>query len=424
MQNTSVWQHVLGLADTVVEGVDVDDQGSVVVSVRPYVRARQRCGRCGARGAWYDRGEGRRRWRALDVGEVRVFVQADAPRVACRRHRPTVVQVPWARHGAGHTRAFDDTVAWLALQLSKTAVTEFMRVGWRTVGAILARVGADIDAKVDRLDGLRRVGIDEISYRRGQRYLTIVIDHDTGRLVWAAPGRDARTLDTFFDQLGGDRAALITHVSADGADWISRVVKRRCPQAVLCLDPFHVVAWALDALDEVRRKAWNDARGPTTRRSSPSAPRVARADRAHPLKQARFALRKNPERLTPRQRHQLDWIANTHPDVWRAYQLKELMRLVFQLGGDDGKATLDTWIEWARRSRLLPFVELQRRVVRHRASIDAALDHGLTQARVEAVNTRIRLLTRIAYGFHGPQPLIALVLLALGGHRPALPRRG
>jgi transposase len=107
------------------------------------------------------------------------------------------MQVPWARHRAGHTKAFDDTVAWLAVRTSKSTVTELLRVAWRTVGSIVDRVGADVDAGVDRLANLRRVGIDEISYKRGHKFLTVVVDHDTGALVWAAPGHDSATLRGF-----------------------------------------------------------------------------------------------------------------------------------------------------------------------------------------------------------------------------------
>ena len=124
-----------------------------------------------------------------------------------------------------------------------------------------------------------------------------------------------------------------------------------------------------------------------------------------------------------RQRHELDWIAKTDPRLWRAYLLKEGLRYVFTVKGDQGRDALDRWIIWARRSRLPAFVDLVRKITNHRPAIDATLEHGLSQGLVESTNTKIRLLTRIAFGFHGPQPLIALALLALGGHPPRLPGR-
>lgn len=416
----SLWKRLLELDHrTVLERVEFcEETEAVVAHVRVRKAGRRRCGRCGEAAPGYDEGEGRRRWRALDLGTVRVLLEADAPRVECRACGVVVAQVPWARHGAGHTRAFDDTVAWLAIQCSKTAVTELLRVAWRTVGSIVARVGQEIDAQTDRLEGLRRIGVDEISYKRGHRYLTVVVDHDTGRLVWAAPGRDDATLGRFFDALGPERCREITHVSADAADWVARVVAARCPQAVRCADPFHIVKWATEALDQVRREAWNVARGATDRRLGGRSRGEARA-----LKRARYALWKNPENLTDHQREKLAWVAKTDPRLYRAYLLKEGLRTVFALKGEAGKEALDRWISWARRCRIPAFVELQRKVVRHRDSIDAALDHGLSQGLIESTNTKIRLLTRLAFGFHGPEPLIALAMLALGGIRPSLPGR-
>ena len=247
--------------------------------------------------------------------------------------------VPWARHGAGHTVVFDEQVAWLATQCSKSAVTELMRIAWRTVGAIITRVWADVEALGDRFAGLRRIGIDEISYKKGHRYLTIVVDHDTGRLVWAAPGRDKATLAAFFEALGPDRCAEITHVSADGADWIAAVVAERCPNAVRCADPFHIVKWATEALDEVRRQAWNEARGAVRQRRAGRAGGHAKA-----LKHARYALWKNPENLTTRQQAKLAWVAKTDPRLHRAYLLKEGLRLVFQLPADEAETALERWI--------------------------------------------------------------------------------
>ena len=421
MQNATLWRALLGVEKAIVEDVEYDeDEQLLVAHVRPRARARERarCGRCDRRSPAYDRGEGRRRWRALDLGSVQVVIEAAAPRVRCAVHGPTVVAVSWARHGAGHTLAFDEQVAWLATQCSKSAVTELMRIAWRTVGAIITRVWADVDALHDRFADLTRIGIDEIAYKRGHRYLTVVVDHDSGRLVWAAPGRDKATLERFFDALGEHRCAQITHVSADGADWISSVVTQRCPNAVRCADPFHVVKWATDALDEVRRQAWNEARGAVTQRRAGRSTGQAKA-----LKHARYALWKNPENLTSRQQAKLAWIAKTDPRLHRAYLLKEGLRLIFQLPLEEAAEALDVWITWARRCRIPAFVDLQRRIVKHRASILAAIEHGLSNGRIESVNTKIRLITRIAFGFATPESLIALAMLSLGGHPPALPGR-
>nr|MDT0663945.1 ISL3 family transposase [Micromonospora sp. DSM 115978] len=396
------------------------DAGEALVVVRVRVRkgARQRCPHCGRRCPRYDAGT-RRRWRALDLGVLRAEVEAQAPRVSCVVHGVVVAAVPWARHGAGHTRAFDATVAWLAVHTAKSAVSRLMRIGWRTVGAIVAREWADTGGLVDRFAGLRRIGIDEVSYKKGHRYLTVVVDHDTGRLVWAAQGKSAATLDAFFDLLGPDRAAKITHVSADGADWITTVVRRRCPNAVRCADPFHVVAWAADAVDQVRRQVWNQAAGRGAGR------RGVAVGEARKLKNTRWALWKNPENLTENQRAKLDWIAKTHPRLYRAWALKEGLRLVFTLAKTsptDAIEALDKWIKWARRSRIDTFIDLQRRVIRHRDAIIASIEHGLSNGRIESVNAKIRLITRIAFGFHTADALIALAMLSLGGHQPKLPR--
>lgn len=422
MRKKRVLQAAFGLDHAVVEDLGFDDvTGAVVISVRPVAKARNRCGRCGRRSPGYDRGEGRRRWRALDLGTMRVFVEAEAPRVACADHGPTVAAVPWARHGAGHTRDFDDQAAWLAVHVSKSAVQTLLRVAWRTVGSIVARVGADIDARVDRLEGLSRIGVDEISYKRGHRYLTIVVDHGSGRLVWAGPGKDESVLEAFFDALGEERTLALTHISSDMAPWFASVIGRRASHVVRCCDPFHVVAWAMNALDAERRRAWNEASG--RRKSDDSGRPVTARGRAKALKRTRYALWKNPEHLTIRQRQQLEWIEKTDPRLYRAYLLKEGLRYVLKVRGDEARDALDRWLTWARRSQLPAFVELARKVATHRSAIEATIDSGLSNALIESTNTKIRLLTRIAYGFHGPEPLIALAMLSFGGHCPPLPGR-
>ena len=431
MRDVSLWRCLLGVDGTVIEGVDVDPgTRELVFAVRPCARLQGRCGRCRAKAPGYDAGRGRRRWRALDLGTVKAWIEADAPRVRCRVHGVVVAHVPWARHAARCTHAFEDQVAWLVTKTSLSTVTELMRVAWRTVAAVVTRVWEEIAGRVDLLAGLRRIGIDEVSWRRYHRYLLVVVDHDTGRLVWAGKGNTSATVQAFFDALGPDRCAQITHVSADSAGYINTTVAKNCPDAVRAADPFHVVKWANDALGEVRLEVWRETR------------RIARANsrgRGHPpldadqpdpayqrlkkLTRARYALWKNPENLTEHQQARLEWIAKTDERLWRAYQLKEGLRAVLKLPAAEAPAALDTWCASARHCRIPQFVDLARTVAEQQTPILAAIEHGLSNAATESVNTRIRLRSRIAFGIHDPDALISLLMLSLSGHRPALPGR-
>jgi transposase len=410
VRGARVWARLLGLQRAVVEDVWIGTEGEVVVAVRPSWRERDRCGVCRRRSPGFDLGEGRRRWRALDLGTTFAFVEADAPRVTCRRHGVVVCAVPWARHKARFTRAFEDQAAWLAVNCSKTAVAALMRIAWRSVGGICERVAAEAAREIDLLDGLRRIGIDEISHRKGQRYLTIVVDHDSGRLVWAAAGRDRKTIEAFLDALGEERCKQIELVSCDMAAWIAGPIAERLPDAARCVDPFHVIQLATNALDEIRREVWNQAR------------QAGQTQLARDLKGARFALWKNPQNLTARQQAKLADIQNTNKRLFRGYLLKEQLRQIYRLPAKTAIELLDAWLKWARRCRLAPFVKVARTVTDQRTGIVAAIEHGLSNARVEAINTQIRLITRRAFGFHSADALIALAMLSLAGLCPSLPR--
>jgi transposase len=414
VQDFRVWRRVLGIEGrAVIERVVSDpDTGDVVVWCRPFRAALPRCGRCGRVAVGYDRGEGRRRWRALDAGPLRVFIEADAPRVDCPEHGATVVAVPWARHRARHTYGFEDTVAWLVRHCAKSVVAVLLRVAWETVGAIIERVMASVDDRIgDRLAGVRRIGIDEVSYQKGHKYLVVVVDHATGRLLWVGDGRTKKTLAGFFDLLGEDGCARVALVSADGADWIADMVGLRCPNARLCMDPYHVVSWATKALDLVRRRVVN-----TTRRQQG-------ATAAASIKDSRWALLKNPANLTERQRLKLAEIQKTNLHLYRAYLLKEQLRQVFAAGGEERIELLDAWLTWAARCQIPEFVELARKMRRYRDDIAHTLVHRLTNGPVEGLNARVRLIINIARGFRSVHALMATLRLHLGDYRPTLPGR-
>ena len=414
MRSLRVWARVLKVEQVVVESVVFGESADeVVLWVRPSAGAAGRCGVCEQRCPGFDRGRGRRRWRSLDAGSTKVYLEADAPRVRCARHGVVVASVPWARHGAGHTYAFDDQAAWLVRYASRSTVSTLLRVAWRTAGAIVARVMADLDAAAgDRLAVVRRIGIDEVSYKRGHKYLTVVVDHDSRRVLWIGAGRGKAVLAEFFTLLGPQRCARIALVSADAGEWIFQAMIEHCPNAKLCLDPFHVVAWATEALDDIRRQVWNDAR------------RSGQKALATGLKGARYALWKNPEDLTGNQQAKLSWIVATNRPLYRAYLLKEQLRQVFAAGGEERTELLDEWLTWATHSRLQPFVELARKIRAYfRDEIVNTLTYRLSNGLIESTNTKIRLLTRIAYGFHDVNALIAIVKLHLGGYQINLPGR-
>ena len=310
---------------------------------------RRRCGVCGRRCSFYDRGEGRRRWRALDLGTTMAFVEAEAPRVSCREHGVVVARVPWARHDSRFTKDFEEQCAWMAVHVSKTTLAELVRIAWRTVGRIISRVVEERSAEVDRLDGLSKIGIDEVSFRRGQRYLTVVVDHETARVVWVEEGRDEATLERFFDRLGPERAAALRFVDRR---------RRRMDQ-----ERARAAVSEGDGLPRsVPRRLVGDRRAGPGSAGGMERGATLRSDvLARELKGARYALWKNPEDLTRRQTTKLADIARMNKPLYRAYLLKEQLREVFRLPFRAAVALLDHWLEWARRCRLAPFVRSRAR---------------------------------------------------------------
>ena len=416
MSGIRVWKVLLGVErHVVIEGVELevadDGEATLVASVRPTKRRTSRCGQCLRGCPGYDRGDGRRRWRGLDLGSTRVFLEAEAPRVRCRRHGVIVAAVPWARHDSLFTKGFEDQTVWLAAHAAATTVAVLMRSSWRAVTGMVTRVVAEARGKTDRLTGLTKIAIDEKAYRKGQRYLTVVTDVITGRVVWAAKGRSQASVEAFFTALGPERAAALTHVGCDGADWIHPVVTAKAPQALLCLDSYHVVAWASEAVDEVRRRIVRDLKAD------------GRAEEATALKGSRWAVLKNPRNLTGGQSESLASIKATNAPLYRAYLIKEQLREVFRVKGKRGRRLLAGVIAWASRSRLPEMVDLARKLRRFTDLIGNTLDHNVTSALAENTNTHISVLTRRAYGFHSPEALIAMIELTRGGLCPPLPGR-
>jgi transposase len=408
---SKVLRAILGFGrEVVIVGVELVDgtRPGLRVHVRPKVRRRGRCGRCGALASWFDNGDGVRSWRHIDAGFATVEVVAVARRVDCRSCGPTVAAVAWARHASAYTRAFEDLVVHDAIVGNKQAAADRYGISWRAVNNMCARVASEALGRVDLLDGLIAVAIDEVKYKKGHRYLTVVCDHVTGRVVWAAKGRSKDTVNAFFDALG-QRSDQLRFVTADGATWITDVVAGRAPDALVCLDTFHVIGWATTALDEVRRDEWNKLR------------RAGRAKAAKQFKGLRFLLRRNWVNLTMSQREVIWALETANRRTFRAFQLKEELRDIFALPLLAARRALDDWLAYACRSKLAPFVKLARTIRAYRASIEATIEWRLTNGIAESNNASIGRIRANARGFHDPQAFITMVMLDRAGIAPNLP---
>jgi len=386
---------------------------NLLVTVRPRADRRRRCGRCLRVAPGYDRG-GRpggwlRRWRHLDLGFATCELTGEAPRTNCPEHGPTVAAVPWARHDTAFTRAFEDLVVWEALASNKTSAGRRHGLSWRAVDGMCVRVATEALGRVDLLAGLVAITVDEVKYKKGQRYLTVVCDQFTGKVVWSAKGRSKDTVAAFFAALGDERAAQLGFVSCDGAEWIRTVVAEAAPAAIITLDPFHLVKWANDALDEVRRAEWNTLR------------QQGQGQAAKEFKGLRWLLLRNWENLRGDQRGVIRDLARANRRAFRAWQLKEELRDILGMGLIAARSALDHWLRFASRSRLEPFVKLARSVRHYRASIEAAIEWRLSSGIAESVNAAIGRLRTNARGFHSAESMIAMVMLDRAGIAPDLP---
>jgi transposase len=394
MQLTKVLSNILGMKHVRALGCEFESDG-LVIDVAPTTRI-ARCSGCGCRvRRLYDRRRGRL-WRHLDLGGMQVHLRYDLRRCDCRRCSVRTELVPWAEPDSMFTRPFEDQVAYLAQRMDKTAIVGLMRIAWYTVGSIAERVVRRLSPQ-DRLAGLRVIGIDELSYRRHHKYVTIVTDHETGKVVWAREGKNAQTLDAFFAELGAERCAELRTVTLDMSQAYIQSVKAHAPQASIVFDRFHVQRLAHDALDQVRRAIVAKHSDAVERRA---------------LKRTRFVLQKNPENLSSAERRKLSLVQATNRPLYRAYLLTQslasiLSRRQYYVARDQ----LAGWLAWAARSKLAPFVRVARTIRKHLHGILAYLNTGLSNGRVEGLNGKARVITRRSYGFHFAQSLIAMIFL-------------
>jgi transposase len=395
MRVTTLFRRLLGVTGLRVIEAFFQVDGKLTVGVAPGWR-RPRCGRCGRQAPTYDR-RSLRWWTHLPYGATPVRLSYAPRRVDCPRCGVLTEQLPWGEAASRFTTAFEEMVAYLAQITDKTQVARLMGISWSTVGSIVARVVAR-HLPAERLASLRWIGVDEFSFRKRHRYLTIVVDHERRRIVWVAEGHKAETLEAFFKLLGSEGCATIELVSIDLAASYRKAVTENLPNAEIVFDRFHVQRLASDALDEVRRALVRELA------DSP--------DEAAAVKNTRWSLLRRPSRLNPAERERLSAVQKTNRPLYRAYLLNAtLARALDYLQPKRAHDALKEWAAWASRSRLEPFVRVSRTIRAHLPGILAYIRWRLTNGLVEGLNRKARMIVARAYGYHSAEALIAMLFL-------------
>ena len=235
-------------------------------------------------------------------------------RTALFDHKHVVVsRVPWAGPGGRFTRDFESGCAWLMTVAGQKTVSGFPHIAWRTAGDIAGRVAGRPESSMPCMfDGLHAIGVDETGRRKGHAYITVIVDHGRGRVIWAHDGHGRQVPGLFFRQLTPERRASIRIVTGDGAGWIDASVAEHRPNAERVLGSFHIVSWMTDALDRVGKRLWNQA----GRDGSTTATEAMRG--------VEYAVPGNPGDLTERRSTALATLADADPKgrLYRSWRLR------------------------------------------------------------------------------------------------------
>ncbi len=391
---------LLQVQGVVVTGARIDEQAEVVeVTIRRRSNAKPRCPNCGKVMGGNIQTH-KRVWGHLNIMKGRTLLVYDIREGCCPVHGRRIESVPWAEGAANHTKEFDRQVVSLAQVADRTAVARMFGVCWRTVGRMVKRV-VDQFLPSNLLDDLTAIGVDETSYKRGHRYLTVVVNLTQGIVVWVGEGKSEETLDKFFKALGPERSKKIEVVTMDMSEAFKNSVEKNAPQAELVYDRFHVVKLMLEAVDEIRREECRELE---------EEPRKA-------LKGTRFVFLKNPARYNAKDRAAVEWIKKINRRLARVYELRVDFEEAWRQKTDkDAESFLMRWTRSALMSRREPLMRFARTVRKRMAGIVNYFKHlGLSNAALEGTNNKIKLLIHRSYGFHNVSSLIAMIQLCCSG---------
>ncbi|MGH7469236.1 MAG: ISL3 family transposase [Longimicrobiales bacterium] len=351
------------------------------------------CPECGALGCKaYDTSE--KSWRHLNFFQHEAYLHARVPRVQCGACGVKLVEVPWARAGSGFTLLFEAIVLMLVKSMTVAETARFLgehdtRI-WRIVHHYVDQARAEAD-----YSQVRKVGMDETASKRGHNYITLFVDLERSRLLFATEGRDADTLQAFRADLEahGGQAEAVEEVCLDMSPAYQKGVVDQFPHAHITFDKFHLLKLMNEAVDQVRRE------------EQPYTPQ---------LKDTRYLWLKNPLDLTERQMARYDALWHQHMKTVRAYHLRLSLQDLWTQPSHLAEAFLKKWHSWAVRSRLAPIVAFARTVRRHWDGVLHWFQSRISNGVLEGMNSLIQAAKAKARGYRTTRNLIAIAYLIAG----------
>lgn len=381
--STQILYHGFGIRG--YRHVRMMNQGGRLVFRIEQPRELIRCPDCGSQRIHCHGGE-TRRWKCPPIGGKRVFVEMSVPRVECldcqaRRLLP----VAFAEPRRTYTRAFERYVWDLSQRMTIRDIAVHLGVGWDLIKDIQKRYLHRKYSK-PRLCGLKRIAIDEISNSKGHKYLTIVLDLDSARVVFVGKGKKEESLRPFWKRLRASHAKIAA-VAIDMSPAYQLAVKTYLPNAAVVFDRFHIMKLFNDKLSELRRALAREAQHGLGK---------------NVLKGTRWLLLKNPENLdnSKNERERLAEALELNESLFTAYYLKDDLREVWEQDDQDAAQTfLLDWIARAEASGIRMLMGFAKTLRIHALGILAWYDHEISTGPLEGTNNKIKTLKRQAYGF-------------------------
>jgi transposase len=388
-------QQALGLTPpwTVVRSDFDTKAGRLDVQIDFTPGSRFACPTCGAADCLaYD--TQRKTWRHLNFFQHQTYLNARVPRVRCEACGIRQVNVPWSRPDSGFTLLFEAMVMTMVSAMPVKAVARIVGEHdtrlWRVVHHYVDEGRARTDASE-----VTRVAIDETAARRGHDYITLFVDIDQARVLFATEGKDAATVAAFAEDLaahGGDPAA-IEEVCIDMSPAFIKGVADSLPAAAVTFDKFHAVKIINDAVDQVRR---------------------AEQKQQDVLRGTRYIWLRNPDNLSERQRSTLEALPTRHLKTARAYQIRLAFQDLYEQPSDEAAGYLKTWYFWATHSRLEPIIEAAHTVKRHWDGILRWFDSKIANGLIEGINSLVQAAKAKARGYRSIRNLKAMIYLVAG----------